>query len=314
MVHHISRRGFLGLTVGAAAWACGRGNDTAAPVDPTPSTETFSLTAANPPGSLAVGDRRMAFGIFDGPSPFVPDRPGDVRITLAPPSGSAPGTLTPRIEEIRIGEGGDPDHEHEEGTEIHELLVVQHQLEVPGFWSAEAEFEADGETRRLTHTFEVADSSASPEPIAGDEAISTASPTTGDPMGTDPLCTREPPCPLHEVSIDEALTAGKPAVIVFATPAFCTSRTCGPVVDITEVVARDFADEVTFVHVEVWKNGESVGQYPDGAVDAFVAWQLQTEPWAFFVGADGLVRDRWAGAWGQDETRAHVQSLAAGEL
>lgn len=33
---------------------------------------------------------------------------------------------------------------------------------------------------------------------------------------------------LYQLTIAEALITGRPTVIVFATPAFCTSPTCGP--------------------------------------------------------------------------------------
>src|SRR5207247_3495035 len=93
-----------------------------------------------------------------------------------------------------------------------------------------------------------------PEPTVGSRAIPSQSPTTADHRGVDPICTRTPPCSMHEISIADALQTGKPTVISFATPRFCQSRMCGPVVDVIEDVSKDFKDQASFIHVEVFKN------------------------------------------------------------
>jgi hypothetical protein len=60
----------------------------------------------------------------------------------------------------------------------------------------------------------------------------------------------------------------------------------------------------------VWKDDESVGK-PGAEVPAFAEWKLGTEPWIYFIGADGKVRDRWLGAAGTDEIRKAVESLVS---
>jgi len=48
-------------------------------------------------------------------------------------------------------------------------------------------------------------------------------------------------------------------VIAFATPKFCATRTCGPVVDIVSAVRRRVAG-VTFIHVETYEeNNPALG-------------------------------------------------------
>ena len=53
------------------------------------------------------------------------------------------------------------------------------------------------------------------------------------------LSTASHPDPrLYRLSVAEALARHLPFVVAFATPRFCTSRTCGPVVDVVDAVAR----------------------------------------------------------------------------
>ena len=59
----------------------------------------------------------------------------------------------------------------------------------------------------------------------------TASPTTTDTLGVDPICTRDPMCPLHTQSLSTVIGAGKPVAALFATPARCQSPYCAPVLD-----------------------------------------------------------------------------------
>ena len=33
---------------------------------------------------------------------------------------------------------------------------------------------------------------------------------------------------LYQITVEDAVAIGKPTVVVFASPAFCTSPTCGP--------------------------------------------------------------------------------------
>ena len=81
--------------------------------------------------------------------------------------------------------------------------------------------------------------------------------------------------------------------MTFATPKFCASRTCGPVVDVVEEVQRRLDDErVRFIHVEVYEDNDPAKGYNRWMKE----WKLPTEPWTFLVGTDrGTIVDRFEG-------------------
>ena len=127
----------------------------------------------------------------------------------------------------------------------------------------------------------------------GDQMPALETPTVENPRGVTPICTREPPCDLHEVAVSEALDGGGPVVVLVATPAFCQTAVCGPVLDVMIDQMPDFPD-VRFVHAEVFKDPEnnSTPLAPEDYAPVIGALGLPFEPALYTVGADGVVRDR----------------------
>ncbi|HYZ93061.1 MAG TPA: hypothetical protein VFA34_11835 [Actinomycetota bacterium] len=287
----IDRRAFLALGVGAVAWSCSRkgGDRTNEPGAAAVSVAVTSL-------QLAVGDTRNAFAVLRGQNPYVPD---ELTARLVDPARKSRRIKVER-QRIGFGPGGD-----EAGTEIEDIFTFRHDFDTPGVWGVDVR--ADG--KRSQGAFQVLSRKQARSPLVGEEAIGSESPTVDDARGVDPICTRKPRCSMHELTIAQALDAGKPAVVTFGTPRFCTSRTCGPVVDIVEDQAKRVGDAASFVHVEVWRNDDDSVNKPGGEAPAFAEWKLGTEPWVYFIGADGVIADRWLGALGSKELRARVDSL-----
>src|SRR5205085_11327373 len=120
------------------------------------------------------------------------------------------------------------------------------------------------------------------------------------------ITTRTPPArDLLRFSVAQSLAAHRPFVLVFATPKFCTSRTCGPVVDVVRAVSRRFRGRgIRFIHVEIY-----AGNDPARGFNQWVKqWHLPTEPWIFLVGADGRIKAKFEGSVSVAELGAAVRS------
>jgi len=128
----------------------------------------------------------------------------------------------------------------------------------------------------------------------GDPAVASKTPTIAS-TGRDfsKLTTRTPPDEsLLQHSVADSLAAGVPFVVTFATPKFCSSRTCGPVVDVVEEVQRRFdGGDVRFIHVEVFEGNDPAKGYNLWLQE----WGLRTEPWTFLVDGAGKIVDRYEG-------------------
>jgi hypothetical protein len=143
----------------------------------------------------------------------------------------------------------------------------------------------------------------------GDQAPRISTPTAASVGGDlSKIDTRQPPSSMHEVDFKDVV-GRKPVVLVFATPALCTSRVCGPVVDVAEQVKAESGDGVEFIHMEVFnENNPSKGIRPQLA-----AFGLPTEPWVFTIGSDGRIVERTEGALGVKEMTGLVERLKASE-
>jgi len=145
-------------------------------------------------------------------------------------------------------------------------------------------------------------------PAVGDRAISMKT-LTPDDVGGDykKLTTRVPPDKdLVQTNLADVL-GKKPVVLIFATPALCQSRVCGPTVDVAEQVKGDFGDKVAWVHQEIYQDDD-----PNKGLRPQVSkWRLQTEPWVYVIGRDGTIANRVEGAISVPELKAMVGKIVA---
>jgi hypothetical protein len=148
----------------------------------------------------------------------------------------------------------------------------------------------------------------SASPMVGSRAYPSRTPTLASTGGrTALLTTRVPPDrSLLRTSIASALAAHEPFVVTFATPRYCESRICGPVVDVVDHVRKQYArTPVRFIHVEIYTDNN-----PNRGRNEWVRqWHLPGEPWTFLVGRDGRIKDKFQGAVSMTELGQAVRRL-----
>ncbi|HEX2236381.1 MAG TPA: thioredoxin family protein [Actinomycetota bacterium] len=174
-----------------------------------------------------------------------------------------------------------------------------------GRWGAEVTVSGGGIDETVRSSFEVR---ARPTtPAVGERVPASRTPTATTRRGIERISTDDDPTPrFYERSIADALRAGEPFVAVFATPEFCASATCGPMLDVVERVASGHP-QVTFVHVEPY---ELPADPPDFVpVPAVREWGLPSEPWTFVVDGRGRLAAKFEGAVSASELRAALDQL-----
>jgi hypothetical protein len=145
-------------------------------------------------------------------------------------------------------------------------------------------------------------------PRVGQPAPRIHTPTAADVGGDlSQITTRIPPDTQNQVDYADAL-GKEPIVLLFATPQFCQSRVCGPVVDVAEQVKEQYGDEAAFIHMEIYNdNDPSKGVRPQ--VRAF---HLPSEPWLFAIDRQGVIRAEVEGAFGVDRLTRIVKEVTGG--
>ncbi len=145
-------------------------------------------------------------------------------------------------------------------------------------------------------------------PSVGDRAIPSKNPTLEPGVDPKSVTTAEPPDrDLLRTTVAAAMAAKRPFVVTFATPLYCQTRTCGPVVQITQSVAKKWQGKgVDFIHIEIYK-----GNDPANGTNRWVdEWKLPTEPFTFVVDRTGVIRTRIEGAFSPAELETAVAKVA----
>ena len=145
-------------------------------------------------------------------------------------------------------------------------------------------------------------------PAVGDRVPHVHTPTLASAGGdAHSIDTRVPPDTMHDVDLATVL-GRRPVMLLFATPALCRSRICGPVTDEMEELKAEHAGEAAFIHVEIYNHNRP----QDGERPAVRAFGLPSEPWLFAIDRAGRVAARIEGAFSLDEARRALEAAVAG--
>jgi hypothetical protein len=155
--------------------------------------------------------------------------------------------------------------------------------------------EKGGLRQKLLPSINVGEFAKIPRP--GEKAPSIQTPTASSVGGQDlsELSTRVPPDTQNKVNYAEVL-GKEPILLLFATPKFCQSRVCGPVVDVAQQAQHEFEGKANFIQMEIYNdNDPSKGVRPQ--VREF---HLPSEPWLFAINREGVVSAAIEGAFGTE--------------
>lgn len=275
------------ITLALAALAltgCGSGDGTSALPD-----EAFPIVAN---ADLAVGSQRLLVGLVGQDASWYASPDLAVYIDLFPPEADQPAVST-------LGSfiWTTP--------EVRGLYRARVEFDQAGIWEVALRGEDGTATNRVP--FNVAEGGLTP--AVGEPAPSVVTPTGDDVADLSEISTDPDPDPgFYGVSLDEALASGKPTVVVFATPAFCETATCGPMLDTAKDVSSDYPD-INFIHIEVYENLDAASREDLELVDAVTEWNLPSEPWTFLVDSDGNVAARFEGTVDTEELTDALDAL-----
>jgi hypothetical protein len=319
-----TRRALVTAPVALALLAGGCGGDSSTPtVSAAPSAEQFPATDGKTLAELSTGssasdlvvapseqvfspgDNRFGFGVFTVKHGNVPD--AQVAIYVARPNGKALGPFPASVASLATKPAFQSQTTVSDPDAAAYVYTSQVKLPGEGKWDLMAMFrDDDGNYTVASAGKAVVDNPIFKDiPNVGDKAPIIHTPTADDVGGDlSKIDTRVPPDTMHDV--DFADVVGKqPIVLLFATPALCQSRVCGPVVDIAEEVKNERPDDAAFIHMEVYKNNT-----PPNINEQLTAYGLMTEPWLFVIGTDGRVSTRIEGAFSAAELNAALDKVS----
>src|SRR5207245_2880687 len=199
-------------------------------------------------------------------------------------------------------------HVHSAATDVQGIYAAPVTFERPGHWGLEIRAQqGDGPVEAARLSVNVL--AVSRTPMLGAPAPHSRNLIASEVSDLRQIDSSEPPDPrLHQTRIADAIAQGKPQVIVFATPRYCTSRVCGPVVDVVRTLIPTYGHRVVFVHQEIWQAGS-----PLTFSQTVEEWKLRSEPWIFVVDGQGVIRARFEGLTTRRELEAALNGMLGRE-
>ena len=246
------------------------------------------------------GRNRFPFALFDRGNRQIGGL--DARLYVARGlDETARGPYTARYHPIEVKPQFRSQNTVEDPDSARSIYVAEAPFRSPGNHVVAAVARLNGRLVAGLTQVMVADSDV---PGPGDKAIRVHTPTVASAGGDiGKIETRVPPDTMHEVDLADALDRNRPTVLLFATPALCQSRICGPVTDVTEEVKSEFDGDAEFIHLEIYNDND----LKKGARQQVRAWRLSKEPVLFTIDSAGRIVDRLQGAFSADELRAAVR-------
>lgn len=188
----------------------------------------------------------------------------------------------------------------------------------PGPWRLDIAV-ADADFSAAT-TLDVEVTANSPAPGLGRRPPLSRTKTLSEVADLAQLTTDYTPDPdLYRLSLAAAIQSPKPAVIVFASPAFCVTATCGPQVDAVSELKDAYRGQADFVHIEIYADPQAIqGDLAQAELaPAVTEWGFSqlphwfNESWVFILDRQGSVKQRFEGFATRTELETVLRAVLA---
>ena len=263
-----------------------------------PARATAEMGVALVPSELVVGKNRFAVGLFDADGQAVNEAEVhfhyyDLRNPNAP-------VLESHVEAIQ----------RQTADGLTTIFTQDREFADAGDWGVEIQATfPDGSASIKRIGFQVL--ADSPSPMPGEKAPSVDTLVSSDANSdfTKLTSALTPNPAFYQESLADAITNGKPTLLLFATPAFCQTRFCGPSYEIANALQQKYGDQLNFVHVEIYTGLPDPASNNWEIAPAMTEFGLSTEPWLFLLDRDGVVVYRVEGLFTVDEIEQYLPSL-----
>ena len=249
---------------------------------------------------LTPGKNRYGFALFDRDRTQIADVP--VALYVAPKGGKVSGAVPAKWESLKVPAQFQSRSTADDPDAAKAIYAAQLEFPKPGRYEVVAIAKLDG---RLVSSAVQADvTKDSKVPDVGDPAPKIDTPTVASAGGdVKKIDTRLPPSSLHAENFRDVV-GKKPVVLLFATPALCQTRVCGPVVDVAEQVKSKRGKDAEFIQMEIFKDN----QVDKGYRPQVRSYNLPTEPWVFAIDKNGKVAARIEGPYSAAELERAVDA------
>ena len=282
---HLSAGAGSLLVVAACGDKSASSSGSSAGTEPDPATTGFTIAQRYPTNTFVPGKVRLPISIANKKSLLT----------------TGPAVLNGRVldsNDKQIATVSAPIHSKNMVIPYWPIIV---QIDQPGTFT----LRLDGDDG-FGAAFQVADPSQVTVPYIGSLLPPFDTPTVDNHRGVEPYCTLTPkPCPLHDVTLTQALASGAPVAYMIGTPAHCQTGTCAPALEVLVKSHTRVGDKIIMVHADVYADDSATTVAP-----AVSALGLEYEPVLYLV-KKGIVADRVDVIWDQQELDERIDAFLA---
>jgi hypothetical protein len=256
---------------------------------------------------VGKGKNRFAFALFDPSRKQIQGAQVAVYVAKGK-DGKVYGPFPARSESLKVSPQFESQTTASDPDAAKSVYVAEVPIRSTGRWQIAALTRLDGRLLPTNRVQAEVGKDAGP-PAVGEKAPKITTPTVDSVGGAiDKIDTRVPPlASLHDINFADVV-GKKPVVLLFATPQLCQSRVCGPVVDVEAEVQSKYKDKADFLHMEIYNDNK----LEKGFRRQVGTYRLPSEPWAFVIDRNGVVRDRFEGAFSVGELERAVAKVTSG--
>ncbi len=270
------------VLAGCSALGLSKPNDPLGSAYPTFRDEASGITAILGTPDLGVGTFRVAVALND--------RTGLIRFPIVALESRRPGSAASEApsQQVEAKFFAFPDG-------IRGLYTAPFTFDRAGKWTLTAAVpRPDGTIARVAIPVTVAERATAP--VVGASAPRSKSRIASDVSSLDRLTSGSAPDPaLYQHRIADSLAAHRPMVVIFASPAFCTTPLCGPQVEDASDLVKLYGDRVDFAHVDLFQNPHEINGDLKRAQRSplLKEWGLRTDEWTFVIDSTGAIAGRF---------------------
>ena len=247
---------------------------------------------------IGIGTNRISF-LLTSPSGFITVPAVTVTPVLVSETQGQPSDLSPVIATFRAWPYGDRG-----------LYVTSIDFDRDGAWLLNVAVTEGKETSMVSIPIDVHASTNAP--MNGEMAPKSNNRTLTDVQDIQELTTGSLHDPeLYQISIADTILGRRPAVVVFASPAFCLNAVCGPQVEVLQSLKTTFGKGASFIHIDFYDNPREIqGDLTRAIISPTVReWGLPSSEWTFMIDEHGRVTNRFEGFANYNELANELATL-----
>jgi len=115
----------------------------------------------------------------------------------------------------------------------------------------------------------------------------------------------------YKISIHNALKNSKPTLILFSSPAFCTSPVCGLQIESMKLIHEKYGDSINIIHVDTYLNVQELkSDFRKRKINPVLKdWGIEEVQWTFLIDSNNLIVSKFENFVSEKELSHYLEQV-----